>query len=355
MSFPVDIVNLILYCVQQLGVMLGVGAETVILIVYFLSLRDGRIEPKEEQFGRAVHKVLKWGLLLVIASGFLITAIHLFFGQLAIILQPAFLLKWLLIGAVWGMEVARRRQVFANYLWEGISGMNWYALFALHILAPIATWGDLLVLYAIWAAGFMACYVSFVHGIGIPVPGYARPHPRPDATAPAQKKFVPPPAPKPVFKPQPKPVPKPVIKFAPPPHISKPTPPPAPKPAPLPPPMAQPKPAPPPLPERKPQLDLPAPGPMPPPPMVIHAEAVLPATVAKAPVKPPMPIPQKPKMAVPPMPHKPQNQIPIPKKPDASGAPHHFGLPAIRVMPKSQEDVDNQNRATAVQLSEVKI
>jgi hypothetical protein len=293
MSFPVDLVNLILYCVQQLGVMLGVGAETIILIVYFLSMRDGRIEPKEEQFGRAVHRVLRWGLLLIISSGFLITAIHLIFGQLDILFAPAFLLKWLLIAGVWGMEVWRHKQAYVDYIWEGLAGANWFALFALHILAPVAAWADLLVLYVIWIAGFMVCFVSVVHTMGIPVPA------RRQKGAPAPKKvFVsPPPAPTPV--------------------------PPAPrKPAPM--------------------------------PVVAHAEHLLPAVVIPAPHKPPMQVPHKPAPVIPPLPHKPENKIAIPQKPEA-GAPHHIGLPAIRVMPRTQEDVDNQNRASVVQLSEVKL
>ncbi|HVU79799.1 MAG TPA: hypothetical protein VHD37_00375 [Candidatus Paceibacterota bacterium] len=346
MSFPVEVINLGLYCVQQAGIMLGVGAETIILIVYFLSMRDGRVEPKEEQFGRAVHRVLRWGLALIIASGILITGLHVLLGQLDIVYQPAFLLKWILVGAVVGMEAARRKQLFAHYGWEGTAAAQWYALFILHILAPIATWADLLILYGIWFAGFTAMFVSLVHVLGVPVPGY---NPQP-----AEHKKTPP-APKPILKPAPKPEPKKImhVQQRPAPVVHKPAPPPAqPKPKPLPPPTP-PAPKPVPLPKEEPML--PKPGPMPPPPAVIVPSASLPAVAMKPPVKPPMPIPHKPKPVIPPMPHKPHNQIPIPKKPEASGAPHHFGLPAIRVMPKSQEDVDKQNHATAVQLSEVKI
>lgn len=316
MSFPVDLVNLVLYCAQQLGVMLGVGAQSVLLIVYFLSLRSLGGDPhKAEQFVPTVHKVLGWGLVFIVSSGLLITAVHLFIGQFNIVFSPAFVLKWLLIAAVSGVEIVRRRHAPPHFVWEGLAGAHWYALFALHILAPVAAWGDLLVLYVLWVAGFMVCFVSVAHAMSVPVSTHTPTQP------------VPPPQPKKVVHPPPRPAPKPAPK---PPEPAKPLPPePAPKPAP----SVQIKIAPP----------------------------VLPAVVPEVPHKPhlaqvpaPMAVPHKPIVVVPPLPHKPQNQIPIPQKP-APPAPRkhrHFGLPAIRVMPRSKEDVDNQLRASAVQLEE---
>lgn len=326
MSFPVDLVNLILYCAQQLGVMLGVGAESVLLIVYFLSLHEGRAEPRAEHFVPTVHKVLRWGLVFIICSGLLITAIHIFFGQFNVVFSPAFVLKWLLIGAVAGAEVLRRRGTFAHFAWEGVAGAHWYALFALHILAPVAAWGDLLVLYVLWVAGFMACFVSIAHAMGAPAPAHK---PKEEPVPPQPKHVVQAQPPKPVFKPAPKPPPPEPKKFVTPP------PPPAPPPAP--------KPPPPPAPAQHTELEI--------------APPVLPAVVRAVPVKPPPAVPHKPAVVVPPLPHKPQNQIPIPHKP-APPAPHkhrHFGLPAIRVMPRSKEDVDKQAHASAVQLSEVQV
>ncbi|HWB34165.1 MAG TPA: hypothetical protein VG753_02525, partial [Candidatus Paceibacterota bacterium] len=168
MSFSVDVVNLILYFVQQLGVMMGVGGETIILIVYFLSTRDGVIEPKEEQFGRAVHKVLGWGLWLMIASGAAITLLHIFSGGSDIVLEPAFIFKWLLLGGIAAAELGQWGRPFANYWWEAAVAAQWYALFIVHILAPITMWGDLIFLYVIWNIGFIACFVALVHMMHIP-------------------------------------------------------------------------------------------------------------------------------------------------------------------------------------------
>ena len=66
MFFSGEMVALVLYGFQQFGVMLGVGAETILLIVYLMSLRDGVVEPKEVQFARAIRKTLYIGLCIII-------------------------------------------------------------------------------------------------------------------------------------------------------------------------------------------------------------------------------------------------------------------------------------------------
>ncbi|HVZ76105.1 MAG TPA: hypothetical protein VG934_02415 [Candidatus Paceibacterota bacterium] len=325
MSFSVDVVNLILYCVQQLGVMMGVGGETIILIVYFLSARDGVIEPKEEQFGRAVHKVLGWGLWLMIASGAAITLLHIFSGASDIVLEPAFLFKWLLIGGVAAAELGQWGRPFANYWWEGSVASQWYALFLLHILAPIATWGDLIFLYVIWNIGFIASFVAVVHMLHLPHVG-ARKHTAAPVEHKPQHKAAPPLA---VHKPLP------VVKKAPPPALK-----------PIAAPAMKREMPPPPAPKPVVVVELPKPQPIVAPP---QPKVEIPAPVPPLPSKPiPPPIPQKPEQIAPPAPQKPRDEPMVPRKPADPSAPPPSNLPAIRVMPRSQADMESQLRAAAV-------
>jgi len=37
---------------------------------------------------------------------------------------------------------------------EGLLGGTWYALFVVHILAPVTSWGNLVTLLAVWLVGF---------------------------------------------------------------------------------------------------------------------------------------------------------------------------------------------------------
>jgi hypothetical protein len=300
MSFSVDVISLILYCIQQLGVVLGVGAQTVLLISFLIATRDGSIGEKEEKFGRTLVYILKLGLFFIIVSGVMITLMHLSSEEYSIIETPAFLFKWALIGVIGAVTFIVGRRPFAHFFWEGMLGANWYALFVIHVLAPLAAWADLLVLYALWSIGFILAWSALVYGMRAKHERGPTPHGKDIA-----------------------PEPKPIIKSAPAPI----------KPAPFVPPP--PKPVPPPPPPPKPVLAaaLPQkPAALTPPPLpVVIQTAVAVSTPA-------VPVPKKPVLAVP--------QKPV-EDPDA-----HVGLPTIRVMPQTPQEVERQMRASVVQFEQ---
>ncbi|HVV39225.1 MAG TPA: hypothetical protein VHD31_02765 [Candidatus Paceibacterota bacterium] len=336
MSFSVDVVNLILYSAQQLGVMLGVGSASILLVAYLVSVYDGTIDPKEEQFGRAVTRVQTLGLWIIILSGLVITAMHISGGALGIVLSPAFLFKWLLIALLFGASLFRQNKPYPSYIWEGIIGANWYALFIVHIIAPVTNWVDLFIIYILCGAAFVLCYMAIFRILRAPSLKQRQKLSKPAAVT--EKKVIEPKkeAPKPVPKSTPPPQPKPAPVVQQKPTASPPQPKPVvPKPVPPPTPVAA-KPAPiPPMPER-PHAPLPIVA-------QSHELAVAPRLpkVTPAPV---MPIPVAPTLSVPikPAPIKPTGQ-------DALDPDENPGLPAIRVMPRTPQDVDKQNRASTVQ------
>lgn len=170
-----DLIPLALYLTQQLGVMLGVGAATVILISYLVSMRDGVVEAKEAQFARVVRRVLDVGLVCIILSGALITASHALSGEYSVIASPAYFFKWALIAVVGAAHYMRRTKPFFSSVGEGVVGATWYALFILHIVAPIAYWSDLLFLYAAWLAGFMLLWISLSQLVTARLPNTFKP------------------------------------------------------------------------------------------------------------------------------------------------------------------------------------
>ena len=282
------------YFVQQLGVVLGVGAQTVILISYLIATRDNTVDQKEEQFGRVVVQVLKFGLYFIVISGVLITVMHFTANQAEIVYTPAFVFKWVLIFVIGTITFMVGRNPYMHFFWEGVLGSHWYALFILHVVAPLTTWPDLLVLYVLWTVGFLLAWNALVYTMRAPKA----------VTIKEVEKKAPPPAPKPI--PPPKPVPPPVVAAAPPP-----------------------KPAPPPLPQKPAALQSP------------QLPVVIKPTVAVS-TSPVISIPQKP-------PQKPAP--PVPEKPieDPDANP---GLPTIRVMPQTQQDVDRQMRPSVVQFDQ---
>ncbi len=185
--------------------MLGVGAETVIIVSYFMGdprrrcrRKGGKIRPADDP--GCCARVLS----LIVSSGAVITLIHLLGGQSTIVLQPAFIFKCgcssgvLVFGAV-----MVEREPYSHFFWEGLLGANWYALFALHILAPVTDWVDLLVLYAIWSVGFLLVWMAVMHWLRTPKTVSIKTEKVIAPAKPVEKK-APPPAP--VVKENPKPV-----------------------------------------------------------------------------------------------------------------------------------------------------
>ncbi|MDO8517690.1 MAG: hypothetical protein Q7S26_00145 [bacterium] len=160
-----EVSNLVLYSIQQLGVMFAVGAQTVILVAYLLAIRNGIVDEQEERFSKAVKRVLFVGLFLIVISGLAITALELLAAHRPIVFSPAYLFKWCLIGM--GVVLARATWGISRSagLLEGVAGATWYALFAVHILAPVATWPQLLTLFSVWLIVFVLGWTGLVFGL----------------------------------------------------------------------------------------------------------------------------------------------------------------------------------------------
>jgi hypothetical protein len=241
--------------------MLGVGSQTVLLCAHLVSLHRHDAESAQDPFARAIRAAQGIGLVLIMASGAAAVALHVGAGQVAILGEPAFAFKWVLIGLGLGLFLWQGRKPFATVL-MGVTGGVWYALFILHSLGPVTTWDNLLILFGLWMLFFGLVWAGFaalckgVHGAAH-VPSSAMY--KPAAPAFVQKPVVPlsvqKPAQQVAVASVPKPVPPPIA-----PMPIKPPPPPAPKPAPKPAPVVPPvvaKPVPPPPPLSKPPVPVP--------------------------------------------------------------------------------------------------
>lgn len=191
MSVP-EIVGLLLYALQQLGVALGVGAETVALF--------SASNPANPALAGVARKTTRWALGAIIFSGILITLAHIIAGEGATVAEPAYLLKWLLILIILAAGFMRRGSTGTV-----IVGGSWYALFFLHTLAPVAPWFGLLIFYIGWMALFALVFLflqSRAEGpeappapASVPVPEQQAPPPKPHPVSASP----PPPPPAPAF------------------------------------------------------------------------------------------------------------------------------------------------------------
>ncbi len=161
MFFSVEVLNLVLYCVQQLGIALGLGAQTIMLVAYVMATRDGVVDGKEAQFLRATRNTLWVSLALVVLSGLAISALHMMALQQATVESPAYLFKSLLIVVV--VLLTALLHTLPETFAEGLLGGTWYALFLVHILAPVTTWVNLVSLCGLWLVGFMLVWYALVY------------------------------------------------------------------------------------------------------------------------------------------------------------------------------------------------
>lgn len=350
-----------IYVVQQLGVMLGVGAQTVLLCTHLLSIHRGEAEAPHASYAEAARKSLSAGLFLIIVSGAAAVAVHLFGGGVEILLAPAFAFKWVLIGLVLcALWLNNRLSQWSNTM-AWFSGGSWYALFWVHSLAPVTTWLSIGVLYVLWMLLFAIFWSVFMLAMR-KTARVAAPTKAPVAVVP--RPVIQKPAPPPIAAtPPPTVVIKPVAPAAPAgpsffkrlllwleslsvskPHAAVPPPipaaPPAPKPIlPPPPPPAVVKAAPPP----------PRPVPAPPAPKLELAPERQPLSlpVPPAPSAPaPAPEPKPPALVVQPV------VTPVGKPGLLQEVIDHLLVPALRVMPRSPEDIGSHNRPPVVKLSD---
>lgn len=163
-AISMSLINLGLYCIQQLGVTLAVGAETILLVAYLQAVRDGVVDDEEKGFARAVRSVKDFGLFFIIISGGALVAQQFFTGQLNEFLSIVVLFKWSLIGIALFLGFVRGSGLVTGLI-QGLSAGTWYALFAVHILAPEAPWQELTTFYGIWLVGFALCWTILVFSL----------------------------------------------------------------------------------------------------------------------------------------------------------------------------------------------
>lgn len=158
----IGFLDFVLWCAQEAGVLVSVGAALLVLIGYIVAMRDGAVSPKEAEYSKNAHRVLAVGLVLMMLSGLAIIALHFSLAQVAIVTSPVFVFKWLLILGLAAVYIALRKQPYGHHLVEGALGATWLTLFIVHTVAPAVSWGYLLILYALVTAGFMVLWDGIV-------------------------------------------------------------------------------------------------------------------------------------------------------------------------------------------------
>lgn len=165
MSLGSELFSLAIYVVQELGIVVAVGAQTVFLAAYLLSIHSEKDE--HTALMRACKYLVALGLVAIAASGAAAVALHLLNQQYDILFAPAFIFKWMLILATaslyivdddWVSHQPRLAQASA----KGLSGGLWYGMLLIHLVAPVIQWMPLLLLFVSWMLVFVTLWSAFV-------------------------------------------------------------------------------------------------------------------------------------------------------------------------------------------------
>lgn len=175
-----EYVGLLFYCLQQLGVALGVGAATVEMVYKAtFGSRDALTHAEQKLYGTATG-VMRGGLFLVLISGLAITTAHLAVGEYDILLSPVFLAKWLFLGLIITAEALGGFALLAR-IFAAVTGATWYSFFLIHTLGFNFSWILIGEIYGIFLILFVLGFYILVQKtnrvrsqrIGQPLPASA--------------------------------------------------------------------------------------------------------------------------------------------------------------------------------------
>lgn len=149
-----------IYSVQWLGVVLGVGAEVVLLCAHLIALHQR--QPQWLESIPAVRAAQFIGLALIVLSGGGAVLFHILTGQEELLLLPVFSFKWALIIALVLAYILEKHVGKGKVVLEGFAGATWLALFLVHSIAPELDWAGLALLYGTWVILFGVVWSLFV-------------------------------------------------------------------------------------------------------------------------------------------------------------------------------------------------
>lgn len=144
-----EILDILVPVVFQLGLTLGVGASTFALTFYILATKDGTIDDSEKHLMHAVYTVLRVGMGLI-ALGLLGSLLG---GYLAG--DAVYWMFWTLLIVITLNAILMTKHMMPMQYGPVLAGGSWYSLFFLDVLPFSSTSYPMLLLYY---AGFLVLF-----------------------------------------------------------------------------------------------------------------------------------------------------------------------------------------------------
>ncbi len=162
MLISLHAITVLLSVIQQFGLVLGVGAETVLLLMRISGVTRHESDPRERRFVHAIPLVRDTGIALLLISAIAVTVTEYLGHHLDVIFTPAYLAVCALTVLVTLFTIITHGDSFFEAICEGISGATWYALLLMHALAPALAWRTIFDAYGIWVCVWTVCWVGIL-------------------------------------------------------------------------------------------------------------------------------------------------------------------------------------------------
>ncbi len=166
MSAPLEIWSSILYILQQVGMIIAVGAGGIFSILYLLYAKDYDVDEHKAKVAHTVRFISLFGLIIVTLSGIGATYIHIRYAQTDILYAPAFIGKWILIAQLFFLILWHKNMFVRSAIVVGAQTSTWVLLLIIHLIAPETSWLTLfntylilfIISFGIW------CVLAFLRG-----------------------------------------------------------------------------------------------------------------------------------------------------------------------------------------------
>ena len=122
-----DFLQIITPILFTIGQTFGVGASTFALLFYIMATQDGVIDSSEKRFMRAVHVVLRIGMVVIAV------ALGLKF-ILGTAITPVYLMQIILLGVITLNAFLMTKRLISMRFGPVLAGGSWYSLFLVSAL-----------------------------------------------------------------------------------------------------------------------------------------------------------------------------------------------------------------------------
>lgn len=130
MNFLLHYLNYIILLIavlQSISVSLGVGASTLAVVNYFISISDGVIDSAERRMMKAVYIVLRVAMVLILLSTAALTAIQ-YSSYGAAYFIPFVIMLWVLIIMLFINAIMMTMKLMPSTIGPALQAATWYGL-----------------------------------------------------------------------------------------------------------------------------------------------------------------------------------------------------------------------------------